>query len=97
MKGLGYPTDLKLFLKACGNTENPVKPEDFNKNMKERVDEVIKNLSKMMGTGDFKSSSDVQGRCYIYGQIWARQYGLDLCQSKGSSTAFLVNIVPELG
>ena len=40
MKDLGHPTDLKLFLKACGNNENPVKPEDYNKSMK--VEHIIK-------------------------------------------------------
>ena len=35
---LGYPSDLKEFLRSCGSSNQPVDPDHYSKTMKERVD-----------------------------------------------------------
>ena len=60
---LGYPTDLKQFLKSCGNGDCPVNPDAFTKSMKDHVDNVVKDLSeKIENGGEFRSSLDAQGK-----------------------------------
>ena len=63
MNDLGYPTDLKQFLKSCGNVDCPVNPDAFTKSMKDHVDNVVKDLSeKIENGGEFRSSLDAQGK-----------------------------------
>ena len=63
MKELGHPTELKEFIRSCGNVDCPVNPEDYTKTMKERVNDVVKVLSKKMEVGgEFNSSADAQGK-----------------------------------
>ena len=45
IKALGYPTELRPFLKSCGNTVNPVHPEQFSKDMLKKVNQVIKEIA----------------------------------------------------
>ena len=62
MTKLGYETDLKKFLKSCATRDCEVNPDDFTKNMKEQVDEVIKQIARLIDTGEnFKTSADAQG------------------------------------
>ena len=60
---LGYPTELKPFLKFCGDNITPVNPENYTKQMKEKVDIVVKKISKLLEVDheDLKSSTDAQG------------------------------------
>jgi hypothetical protein len=63
---LGYPSDLRAFIKSCGDINHPINANDYTKPMKERVDAVVKQVSKMMESGgDFRSSSDAQGRHHL--------------------------------
>ena len=43
---LGYPTDLKEFLKSCSNMHQSVDPDNYSKSMKQRVDDQIKIISR---------------------------------------------------
>jgi hypothetical protein len=38
---LGYPTDLKEFLKSCSNEKQSVDPNQYSKPMKQQVDEEL--------------------------------------------------------
>ena len=60
---LGHPTALRPFLKSCSSVDAPVHPFKYTKSMKERVEAVLRDISKKAGKpqGDIKSASDVQG------------------------------------
>ena len=72
---LGYPTDLKDFLKSCSNTRQSVDPDAYTKPMKQRVDEQLKMISKQLETPpeddgplastDVKTSMEAQGTSYL--------------------------------
>ena len=64
---LGYPTALRPFLKSCSSADAPVDPSNYTKSMKERVDAVLRDISKKAGKpqGDVKSASDAQGHSFI--------------------------------
>ena len=63
ISSLGYPTDLREFLKSCGSVGTPVDPGNYTKGMKEKVEIVLKEISQKLGKppSDIKSSSDSQG------------------------------------
>ena len=46
---LGYPTDLKEFLRSCSAARQTVDPDDYSKSMKQRVDEELKIIAKKNG------------------------------------------------
>ena len=46
---LGYPTDLKEFLRSCSDTRQTVDPDEYSKPMKQRVDEELKMIAKKNG------------------------------------------------
>ena len=64
---LGYPTDLKDFLKSCGNERQQVNPDEYCKPMKQRVDEELKKITKMMDGSSLgiKSATEAQGTSYF--------------------------------
>ena len=64
---LGYPTALRDFLNSCSSVNAPVDPFNYTKSMKEKVDTVLRDISKKAGKpqGDIKSASDVQGYSFI--------------------------------
>ena len=43
---LGYPTDLKEFLRSCSNRNQTVDPKDYSKPMKQCVGEELKIIAK---------------------------------------------------
>ena len=45
---LGYPVDLKEFLKSCSNEKQSVDPNEYCKPMKQRVDEELKKLPNFL-------------------------------------------------
>ena len=61
MSKLGYPTELRAFLKSCGTTTQSVDPDVYNKPMCARVDDVLKTISNLMDKTDAKTSTDAQG------------------------------------
>lgn len=64
---LGYPTDLKEFLKSCGNDQQHVNPEEYCKPMKQCVDAELKKITKMLENSslDIKSATEAQGTSYL--------------------------------
>ena len=64
---LGYPTDLKEFLKSCGNEKQSVDPNEYSKPMKQRVDEELKVIAKLLegASIDIKSATEAQGTSYL--------------------------------
>ena len=65
---LGYPTDLKEFLKSCGNRNQHVDPDHYSKTMKERVDEELHYIAKKLDVRSSiqtRSGSDAQGTSYF--------------------------------
>ena len=51
VSSLGYPTDLKDFLKSCSSERQIVNPREYSKPMRQRVDEVIHEISENTPTG----------------------------------------------
>ena len=64
---LCYPTDLKDFLSSCGNEKQSVDPNEYSKPMKQRVDEELKKITKMLDGSslNIKSSMEAQGTSYL--------------------------------
>ena len=60
---MGYPTGLRPFLTSCSTRDTPVDPNNYTKNMKAKVEEVLREISKKSGKPppDVKSATDVQG------------------------------------
>ena len=67
VSSLGYPTDLKDFLKSCSSERQIVNPREYSKPMRQRVDEVIHEISeKIEGTvANVKTASEAQGFSYL--------------------------------
>ena len=64
---LGYPTGLREFLKSCSNSSNggEIDPENFTKNMQQRVESVlIKICNELPASATYKSCADAQGCLY---------------------------------
>ena len=61
MSKLGYPTELRAFLKSCGTSTQSVDPDAYSKPMRARVDDVLKTISNLMDKTDAKTSTDAQG------------------------------------
>lgn len=63
MKALGYPDELRAFLKSCGNPANPVDPEKFSKDMLQKVNVTIKEIAAKLNNEELgvKSATDAQG------------------------------------
>ena len=58
---LGYPVELRPFLKSCANKDE-IDPDNFTKDMQKRVDETLKEISmKIPASSKFKSCADAQG------------------------------------
>ena len=66
IKDLGYPTELRSFLKSCSSNDTPVDPSKYDKTMKSRVEAVLRDISKkaVKPQGTIKSATDVQGLFY---------------------------------
>jgi hypothetical protein len=64
---LGYPTDLKEFLKSCSNEKQSVDPNEYYKPMKQRVDEELKKITKLLDKAslNIKSATEAQGTSYL--------------------------------
>ena len=63
VKKLGYPTELKPFLKSCGSGVSPVMPEQYTKEMMVKVNEAVKSISKALKTNPaMRSATDAQGK-----------------------------------
>ena len=64
---LGYPTDLKEFLKSCSNDAQTVDPNQYCKPMKQRVDEELKKITKLLEKSslNIKSATEAQGTSYL--------------------------------
>ena len=45
---MGYPTELRAFLKSCGTSSQAVDPDAYSKSMRERVDAVLKTIAGLM-------------------------------------------------
>ena len=51
-----------MFLRSCGTAENPVKPDNYTKEMAIRVKENVKIISKMIASDStMRSAADAQG------------------------------------
>ena len=61
IKELGYPTELRAFLKSCGTSDQPVDPDGYSKPMRERVDSVLSKISDLMDKASTRSATDAQG------------------------------------
>lgn len=58
---LGYPVELRAFLKSCAN-KDVIDTENFTKDMQKRVDETLIEISKKIpASNNFKSCADAQG------------------------------------
>ena len=75
VSSLGYPTDLKDFLKSCSSERQIVNPREYSKPMRQRVDEVIHEISeKIEGTvANVKTASEAQGFSYLLRDIAFRR------------------------
>ena len=64
VKSMGYPTELKPFLKSCGKSTSPVDPEQYTKDMMNNVNQVIKTISKNLHSinARTRSATDAQGK-----------------------------------
>ena len=64
---LVYPTDLEEFLKSCCNETQTVDPNEFCKPMKQRVDEELKKITKLLENSslNIKSATEAQGTSYL--------------------------------
>jgi hypothetical protein len=60
---LGYPTEIKPFLKSCGSGVSPVIPEQYTKEMMVKVNETVKSISKALKANPaMRSATDAQGK-----------------------------------
>ena len=64
---LGYLTDLKGFLKSCSNDKQSVDPDEYSKPMKQRVEEELKKITKLLAKSNLgiKSATEAQGTSYL--------------------------------
>jgi hypothetical protein len=63
VKALGYPTELKPFLKSCGTGISPVDPDQYTKEMMSKVNETVKTISKtLIKNPTMRSATDAQGK-----------------------------------
>ena len=64
---LGYPTDLKEFLRSCSDTRQTVDPDEYSKPMKQRVDEELKMIAKKMEGSPITvpTATEAQGTSYL--------------------------------
>ena len=63
VKALGYPTEIKPFLKSCGSGVSPVIPEQYTKEMMVKVNETVKSISKALKANPaMRSATDAQGK-----------------------------------
>ena len=64
IKALGYPTELRPFLKSCGNTVNPIHPEQFSKDMLKKVNQVIKEIAAKLDVSapGVQTATEAQGK-----------------------------------
>lgn len=61
ISGLGYPVELRPFLKSCANNDE-IDPDNFTKEMQKRVDMTLKEIAlKIPSSNKFKSCADAQG------------------------------------
>ena len=60
VQDLGYPTNLRDFLKSCGDSINP---DQYNKDMQKMVNKKIKEICRQIDHSSLnvKSATDVQG------------------------------------
>ena len=67
MAELGYPTDLKVFLKSCSNEKQSVDPNEYSNPMKQRVDEELKKITKLLDKQSLgiKTATEAQGTSYL--------------------------------
>ena len=65
ISGLGYPTGLREFLKSCA-AKGEIDPENFTKNMQQRVDTVLQQISRETPKStNITSCADAQGISHI--------------------------------
>ena len=63
VKSLGYPTELKPFLKSCGSGISPVNPNQYTKEMMLKVNETVKTIYKSLNKNPaMRSATDAQGK-----------------------------------
>ena len=66
VKQLGYPTELKAFLKSCSDGMSVVNPDEYSKEMMKTVNDKIKIISRQLkGVAAARSATDVQGTSYL--------------------------------
>ena len=66
VKRLGFPTELKAFLKSCGTVVSAVNPDEYSKEMMKTVNERIKIISRQLNRKDnIRSATDVQGTSHF--------------------------------
>ena len=67
MAELGYPTDLKEFLRSCSDKRQTVDPDEYSKPMKQRVDEELKMIAKKMEGSPITvlTATEAQGTSYL--------------------------------
>ena len=62
ISSLGYPTELRKFLKSCAADGEEIDPDNYTKSMQQKVDAVlIKICNKIPASSKFKSCIDAQG------------------------------------
>ena len=63
ISGLGYPTGLREFFKSCASAATEqIDPENFTKQMQQKVDAVLKQICNQMPSSDkIMSCAEAQG------------------------------------
>ena len=91
---LGYPTDLKEFLRSCSNRNQTVDPEDYSKPMKQRVDEELKIIAtKMEGsTITIQTATEAQGTSYLLRNTAFRDRRNFVLEGNGEDCNKLINL-----
>ena len=67
VKHMGYPTELREFLKSCARDgEEGINPDNYTKGMQEKVDAVLHRICKNIpASSRFQTSVDAQGTGYL--------------------------------
>ena len=59
---LGYPTELRAFLKSCGTSDQLVDPDAYSKPMRQKVDGVLNKIADLMEKASTRTTTDAQGK-----------------------------------
>lgn len=91
---LGYPTDLKEFLRSCSDARQTVDPDDYSKSMKQRVDEELKIIAKKMEGSPItiQTATEAQGTSYLLRNTAFRDRRNFVLEGNGEDCNKLINL-----